>query len=176
VQLDALAGIECNTRAVGRFGRDRVWQEQQPATPSANLCVHCRVQFLQLLWLCCPTFPPRLTHCSLHFVLMQQTLLNLSKALSAAPPPLTTAADGIPAESLTLDETTTLLRGPSGSSVALTVAPRGPAQQTPRQLLLERRPLPQPAVKVRHTADSTSGSSSTRRLLCQHSSTSNGRR
>ncbi|WIA08921.1 hypothetical protein OEZ85_008338 [Tetradesmus obliquus] len=55
--------------------------------------------------------------------------------------------EGIPAESLTLDETTTLLRGPAGSSVGLTVAPCGPAQQSPRQLLLERRPLPQPAVK-----------------------------
>jgi hypothetical protein len=154
------------TRAVGRFGRGRkqlVWHKQQPAISTATSYVH-----LLCSALLCPLHRAavlaavvtvlsyvaavRLTYFSLHFVLLQQTLLIHSKALSAAPLPPATAADGIPAESLTLDETTTLLRGPSGSSVALTVAPRGPAQQTPRQLLLERRPLPQPAVKVRHTA------------------------
>ncbi|KAF8072837.1 CBR1 [Scenedesmus sp. PABB004] len=56
--------------------------------------------------------------------------------------------EGIPSESLTLDEATTLLRGPAGSTVSLTVAPGGRGG-APRQLELERRPLPQPAVKVR---------------------------
>lgn len=56
--------------------------------------------------------------------------------------------DGIPCESLTLDETTTLLRGPAGSSVSLLVAPAGPAGALPRQLELERKALPQPAVRV----------------------------
>jgi carboxyl-terminal processing protease len=55
--------------------------------------------------------------------------------------------DGLPAESLTLDETTTLLRGPVGSSVTLTVAPAGPGSQPPRVLELERRQLPQPALR-----------------------------
>jgi hypothetical protein len=93
-------------------------------------------------------------------------------AVSRCPPTPATNAEGIPAESLTLDETTTLLRGPSGSSVALTVAPRGPAQQTPRQLLLERRPLPQPAVKVRHTgrapAAAAAAAHSSRAVSVQH--------
>jgi C-terminal processing protease CtpA/Prc len=55
--------------------------------------------------------------------------------------------DGLPAESLTLDETTTLLRGPVGSSVTLTVAPAGPSSQPARVLELERRQLPQPALR-----------------------------
>lgn len=46
-----------------------------------------------------------------------------------------------------MDETTTLLRGPAGSSVDLTVAPRAPGAG-PRALTLERRPLPQPPVVV----------------------------
>lgn len=58
------------------------------------------------------------------------------------------SSDGIPCESLTLDETTTLLRGPTGSTVDILVAPAGPAQLPPRRLQLERKPLPQPAVKV----------------------------
>eukprot|EP00877_Chromochloris_zofingiensis_P000051 jgi/Chrzof1/10046/Cz04g25070.t1 len=57
--------------------------------------------------------------------------------------------EGIPAEQLTLDETTTLLRGPSGSSVTISLAGRSP-HQPPRQLELERKPLPQPAVKDAH--------------------------
>lgn len=70
----------------------------------------------------------------------------------AAPCPLSLlAVDGVPAESLTLDETTTLLRGPAGSSVTLLLAPAGPVQRPPRLLELERAALPQPAVKVRHT-------------------------
>lgn len=56
--------------------------------------------------------------------------------------------DGLPAESLTLDETTTLLRGPVGSNVSLVVAPAGPAAQPPRVLDLERRQLPQPALRA----------------------------
>ncbi|KAI8470624.1 MAG: ClpP/crotonase-like domain-containing protein [Monoraphidium minutum] len=51
--------------------------------------------------------------------------------------------DGIPAEELTLDETTTLLRGPAGSLVEITLAPRAPAA-APLALTLERAPLPQP--------------------------------
>ncbi|GBF93173.1 histone-lysine N-methyltransferase [Raphidocelis subcapitata] len=53
--------------------------------------------------------------------------------------------EGIPAEQLTLDQTTALLRGPSGSPVSLTLAPRGP-DAAARALTLERRALPQPPV------------------------------
>lgn len=66
---------------------------------------------------------------------------------------VTFTAEGIPAEQLTLDETTTLLRGPSGSSVTISLAGRSP-HQPPRQLELERKPLPQPAVKVSNDDDS----------------------
>lgn len=58
--------------------------------------------------------------------------------------------DGLPAESLTLDETITLLRGPVGSTVNLVVAPSGPTSQPPRVLELERRQLPQPALREAH--------------------------
>ncbi|KIY96806.1 carboxyl-terminal processing protease [Monoraphidium neglectum] len=53
--------------------------------------------------------------------------------------------DGIPAEQLTTDETATLLRGPAGSLVDLTLAPRSPGAP-PLALTLERRPLPQPPI------------------------------
>jgi C-terminal processing protease CtpA/Prc len=56
--------------------------------------------------------------------------------------------DSLPAASLTLDETLTLLRGPVGSAVTLTVAPGGHGPDAaPRVLELERRRLPQPALR-----------------------------
>lgn len=58
--------------------------------------------------------------------------------------------DGLPAESLTLDETITLLRGPVGSTVSLVVAPAGSSSRPPRVLELERRQLPQPALREAH--------------------------
>jgi C-terminal processing protease CtpA/Prc len=58
--------------------------------------------------------------------------------------------DGLAAESLTLDETITLLRGPVGSSVSLVVAPAGASSRPPRVLELERRQLPQPALREAH--------------------------
>lgn len=61
--------------------------------------------------------------------------------------------DGLPAESLTLDETITLLRGPVGSTVSLVVAPAGSSMagsRPPRVLELERRTLPQPALREAH--------------------------
>jgi carboxyl-terminal processing protease len=51
--------------------------------------------------------------------------------------------EGIPATQLTMDETTTLLRGPAGSSVELVVQQRG----STRHLMLERQRLPQPPLK-----------------------------
>ena len=76
--------------------------------------------------------------------------------------------DGMPADQLTLDEITTLLRGPAGSTVTLTLAPRAAATSrgiggfglgsvswggggisggSPRVVELERARLPQPAVR-----------------------------
>jgi C-terminal processing protease CtpA/Prc len=55
--------------------------------------------------------------------------------------------DGLPAESLSLDETVTLLRGPVGSTISLKVAPASRGPMVPRLLELERRRLPQPALR-----------------------------
>jgi len=54
---------------------------------------------------------------------------------------------GYPADLLTPLEIAALMRGPAGSEVLLAVADNAPHSK-PRRLLLERRPLPQPPLKV----------------------------
>ena len=56
------------------------------------------------------------------------------------------AADQYDASTLTKDELTALLRGPAGSTVEMWVG-GALAKGLPRRVELERRPLPQPAVK-----------------------------
>ena len=55
-------------------------------------------------------------------------------------------ADGYPTDGLTRTEMSALLRGPSGSAVVLGIARPGLAR--PHAVYLERRPLPQPPLKV----------------------------
>ena len=55
-------------------------------------------------------------------------------------------ADGYPTDSLAHGELAALLRGPAGSALVLTVARPGLAHA--RAVYVERRPLPQPPVKV----------------------------
>ena len=55
--------------------------------------------------------------------------------------------EGYPADLLTPLEIAALMRGPAGSEVLLAVADNVPHAKA-RSLLLERRPLPQPPLKV----------------------------
>jgi C-terminal processing protease CtpA/Prc len=59
------------------------------------------------------------------------------------------ALDGLPAADLPASAAARILRGPSGSSITVTLAPRSPYEgnAAPRDLVLERRPIPQPAVR-----------------------------
>jgi len=59
---------------------------------------------------------------------------------------LVLALDGVPAERLSPADAARVLRGPSGSSVSVALAPRSPAGAA-RELVIERRPIPQPAVR-----------------------------
>jgi C-terminal processing protease CtpA/Prc len=56
------------------------------------------------------------------------------------------ALDGVSAADLSPSAAARVLRGPVGSSIAVTLAPRSRAEGH-RQLMLERRPIPQPAVR-----------------------------
>lgn len=59
------------------------------------------------------------------------------------------ALDGVPAADLPASAAARILRGPAGSSITVTLAPRSPYEgnAAPRDLVLERRPIPQPAVR-----------------------------
>jgi C-terminal processing protease CtpA/Prc len=58
----------------------------------------------------------------------------------------TGTAEGVSADGVTMEQAVALMRGPEGASTPLTVAhPSGPQVR----MELERRRLPQPAVRVR---------------------------
>jgi C-terminal processing protease CtpA/Prc len=59
------------------------------------------------------------------------------------------ALDGTPAADLPPSAAARVLRGPAGSSITVTLAARAPLAPgaAPRDLVLERRPIPQPAVR-----------------------------
>ena len=65
-------------------------------------------------------------------------------------PAITRRADQYDADTLTLEELTAILRGPAGSSVGLWLG--SPTENGPaRRVELERRSLPQPAIKQART-------------------------
>jgi C-terminal processing protease CtpA/Prc len=92
-------------------------------------------------------------------------VLNLF--LTGAP---TGTAEGVPADGVTMEQAVALMRGPEGSSTHLTVArPSGP----PVRMELERRRLPQPAVRVRSPSRLEAQPTSPQRVAvpCPHAQT-----